>query len=1269
MRRAFQLAVVVGCLIAILALAAAVLLFSPTGRSLIGAAAEVEIGNLIGGDVEIGTVAGRLPNRVVLENLRFTDDGNLWASIDRVTIAWSPGALLSKRVVIEEVLIEDGLILAQPPQRKEDVKPFRGFELPEKLPFVSVSRLALQNFQISEALVGTPLRLDGSGSLAMGGRALALGLNVSGTDDRDLVAIEVERNVESGALSVNAAITSTENGALATLSGSDGPLMLRANGAGAWSAFQVSLSASVGTYGSLEGVVTANMQTLDAIRFDLRATPGSRIDTWRVDMGETARLSGAFMPQDAGGRLQIQALTAAFGSASGEANWRNDKQALQRASASLEVDFSADWRGNIQRAFGNSAALSIAIDAKGKDYSVDAEANAPFLTASTTGLQTDLRTRGSGKVSLAVSEQSSLAASFRSAFRAEADVVAIAGEDVRLTSIDASTITGAAFKGEAEYDFALNDVTLDGAVSASAAAINGFIPSLVPRASAVAKVSLTGPVDDFALRVDATSPQLTLNKTNFPAAKISISLGGLPTAFDGAVSVRTLDGAMRSSAKVSQLENGSWRLSNVDHRGGAFALTGEASFNPRTTEGAADLRYFGGDGAEPWPGLRLAGEITAKGNLSRQRADNWFEIQSPGVRSTSWSAEAVSMSLAGPFEQLAFTVSAKNVSPTPSLPLENLVASGVVTIASGPQLLINSASADYSGGKAVVTRPVVIDFSNGVAIRSLAMSIGESGVLEFDGSLEPTRWRANALVRDVAMTGGSSSLNFQITLDTDDQIAASGSFEASSALAGPDTVTLPGTFTWDGRQIVISAGAEGGALDIDLNIPARLVRSKGIDVDLNGDLAGDARFKGRAEMIAVFLPLELQAIEGDLEFNGSVSGPMNSPRIAGNLALSDGSFTELASGLSIVAIDARASASGAISGSAITFTATASGPGQPEKSVDASGTITIDRGITVAAKIDLNRALFSAGPVERVDATGNITVAGASDDLLVSGDISINALQARLFTPPAIGLVDITVVAIDKNGGSAALPGPARPSGTVRYAIRVDADDKIVVRGRGLNSEWRAKAQLAGRFDRPLILGTLNLRQGDLEFGGRRFNITRGAVVFDQLAPNNPILDLRAERGTRDGTTVAVVIKGRSSALKVSLESTPSLPSEDVMALVLFDKSANELSAFQSLQVADALTQLGGVGVFGGKGITGAARDALGLDLLNLDIDQADSSSSLLTVGKYVTDGLFVSASQNARGENGSLRVEYEIGESFSIETELRQDGDQTVSANWKKDF
>ncbi|MEQ8751480.1 MAG: translocation/assembly module TamB domain-containing protein, partial [Amphiplicatus sp.] len=103
----------------------------------------------------------------------------------------------------------------------------------------------------------------------------------------------------------------------------------------------------------------------------------------------------------------------------------------------------------------------------------------------------------------------------------------------------------------------------------------------------------------------------------------------------------------------------------------------------------------------------------------------------------------------------------------------------------------------------------------------------------------------------------------------------------------------------------------------------------------------------------------------------------------------------------------------------------------------------------------------------------------------------------------------------------------------------------------------------------------------------------------------------------------------------------------------------------ESLQMAQALAQLGGIGGLGGGGF---ARRALGLDMFNADFD-SDSGAASLEVGKYVADGLFVSATQDARGENGAVRLQYEISNSITVETEIKQTGDQTVSANWKHDF
>ena len=123
--------------------------------------------------------------------------------------------------------------------------------------------------------------------------------------------------------------------------------------------------------------------------------------------------------------------------------------------------------------------------------------------------------------------------------------------------------------------------------------------------------------------------------------------------------------------------------------------------------------------------------------------------------------------------------------------------------------------------------------------------------------------------------------------------------------------------------------------------------------------------------------------------------------------------------------------------------------------------------------------------------------------------------------------------------------------------------------------------------------------------------------------------------------------------------------------MVTEDRPVQRLQGQRAFHAGEAVLdrhQIAGVGPFGGQGVTGRLRQALRLDLFNIDPD-LENGGGALTVGKYVTDGVFISATQDAQGRNGSVRVEYEVTDNISVETELAQDGDQTVSANWKRDF
>ncbi|MEM9989700.1 MAG: translocation/assembly module TamB domain-containing protein, partial [Pseudomonadota bacterium] len=77
---------------------------------------------------------------------------------------------------------------------------------------------------------------------------------------------------------------------------------------------------------------------------------------------------------------------------------------------------------------------------------------------------------------------------------------------------------------------------------------------------------------------------------------------------------------------------------------------------------------------------------------------------------------------------------------------------------------------------------------------------------------------------------------------------------------------------------------------------------------------------------------------------------------------------------------------------------------------------------------------------------------------------------------------------------------------------------------------------------------------------------------------------------------------------------------------------------------------------------------AVGLDALSFGIDP-DTGQSSLAVGKYVADDIYVSARQ-ALGQTGTeVSVTYELNDKINIESTLKPDGAQSVSANYKRNY
>jgi translocation and assembly module TamB len=131
----------------------------------------------------------------------------------------------------------------------------------------------------------------------------------------------------------------------------------------------------------------------------------------------------------------------------------------------------------------------------------------------------------------------------------------------------------------------------------------------------------------------------------------------------------------------------------------------------------------------------------------------------------------------------------------------------------------------------------------------------------------------------------------------------------------------------------------------------------------------------------------------------------------------------------------------------------------------------------------------------------------------------------------------------------------------------------------------------------------------------------------------------------------------------VTLTSTPSLPSDEVLSQVLFGQSASQLSGAQAAELASALSSLAGGG---GLDVIGNLRAFAGLD--RLAFGSGVGGGVTLAGGKYLTDNVYLEIAGGGR-EGPTAQVEWRVKRNLSIISKLAGQGGGSLAIRWRKDY
>ena len=226
--------------------------------------------------------------------------------------------------------------------------------------------------------------------------------------------------------------------------------------------------------------------------------------------------------------------------------------------------------------------------------------------------------------------------------------------------------------------------------------------------------------------------------------------------------------------------------------------------------------------------------------------------------------------------------------------------------------------------------------------------------------------------------------------------------------------------------------------------------------------------------------------------------------------------------------------------------------------------------------------------------------------------------------------------------------------------MRINAPNQIFVRGRGLDVELAGALRIQGTTTDIQPVGQFNLRRGRLIVLGQRIDFDEGSL---QLVGNlDPQIHFVAETQSEDVTAI-ITVDGRVSAPRITFSSEPPLPEDEVLARVLFNRSTQNLSAFQVAQLAAAAAELAGGG---GPGILSQIRGATGLD--DLDIVTQDDGSTAVRAGKYLDDNIYLDVQTDTDGTTRA-EIRLDLSRSVTARGSVGSDGNSTIGLYYERDY
>ena len=181
-----------------------------------------------------------------------------------------------------------------------------------------------------------------------------------------------------------------------------------------------------------------------------------------------------------------------------------------------------------------------------------------------------------------------------------------------------------------------------------------------------------------------------------------------------------------------------------------------------------------------------------------------------------------------------------------------------------------------------------------------------------------------------------------------------------------------------------------------------------------------------------------------------------------------------------------------------------------------------------------DQSLHLIGTLQNSTLTGNITVTRFAQ--IPTSDLQYLLSQAT--APPSV-------------------PNPNSPLNNLHLDVRIYSAPELTVQTSLAKLSGDVDLRLRGTAARPVLLGRVNVAEGDIKLGGTKYHLERGDISFLNPVRIDPVLDVEATTRVRD-YDITIGLHGTMERLNTTYRSDPPLSSDDIISLLAFGTTQTE---------------------------------------------------------------------------------------------------------------